>query len=62
VIGFHDYSVAPFTNPPLTTVQLDMHGMGIMAAQRLWELIDQPNKRETWFMLAPTQLVVRQSA
>jgi DNA-binding LacI/PurR family transcriptional regulator len=61
VVGFHNYSVAPFTNPPLTTIALEMHRMGVMAAQRLWDLICEPENRDTWTMLAPTKLLVRET-
>lgn len=62
VIGFHNYSVAAFTHPPLTTISVDMKGMGMIAAQRLVKLIVEPDNEETWFMIAPTQLVIRETA
>ncbi len=62
VIGFHDYSVAAFTHPPLTTISVDMRGMGMVAAQRLVKLIDDADHDESWFMIVPTRLVIRASS
>jgi DNA-binding LacI/PurR family transcriptional regulator len=61
VIGFHDYSVAGFTSPPLTTVRLDMEAMGSIAARLLWSAM-QHELSEVWSVTVPTQLVVRGSA
>lgn len=63
VIGFHDYEIAQFTDPPLTSVHFDQRQVGQMAARRLALLLEDPAERSTpWLMLAPTQLVVRQSS
>ncbi|MBZ0287082.1 MAG: LacI family transcriptional regulator [Anaerolineae bacterium] len=61
VIGFHDYDISRFTDPPLTTVHFDMMLMGKMAARRLVMLLDDANDRENWMMLAPTELIIRSS-
>jgi DNA-binding LacI/PurR family transcriptional regulator len=61
VIGFHDYEISRFTDPPLTTVHFDMFQMGKMAARRLCMLLDDPNDTDNWMMLAPTELIVRGS-
>ncbi len=61
VIGFHDYDISRFTDPPLTTVHFDMMLMGKMAARRLCMLLEDPGDQEKWMMLAPTELIVRSS-
>lgn len=58
VIGFHDYSVAAFTNPPLTSIALDMREMGIIAARLLVHLIEH-EPLDNWFILQPTHLIPR---
>ena len=60
VTGFYDYEIARFTDPPLTTVHFDISEMGVVAAQRLCSLIEDPETRPL-FMVLPTQLIVRQS-
>jgi LacI family transcriptional regulator len=60
VTGFYDYEIARFTDPPLTTVHFDISEMGVIAAQRLCNLIEDPDTRPLFMVLA-TQLIVRQS-
>ncbi len=60
VIGFGDYDVTRFTDPPLTTVHFDMQMMGEIAAQRLCTLIREPD-HVPWLIRVPTTLVVRES-
>lgn len=62
VIGFHDYDISRFTDPPLTTVHFDMFQMGKMAARRLCMLLDDPHDTDKWIMLTPTELIVRGSS
>lgn len=61
VIGFHDYDICRFTDPPLTTVHFDMLLMGRMAARRLCMMLDDPDDHDHWMMLAPTELIIRGS-
>jgi DNA-binding LacI/PurR family transcriptional regulator len=61
VIGFMDYEIARFTDPPLTTVRTDMQKIGAVAARRLVMLIGKPDG-EAWCISLPTQLIVRESA
>jgi len=61
VIGCHDYRIAPFTDPSLTTIRIAGQHMGAIAAQRLCMLIDI-GPGEPWVVLAPTSLIVRASA
>lgn len=60
VTGFGDYELASFTDPPLTSVQFDMYQMGVIAAQRLCMLFDNPQDYP-WLVRVPTSLVIRQS-
>jgi DNA-binding LacI/PurR family transcriptional regulator len=60
VVGFHDYEIARFTRPPLTTIAFDMWGMGEVAARRLCMLLDQEDDL-LWIVLMPTTLIVRGS-
>lgn len=62
VVGFDDLSVARYTNPPLTTVSVDIAALGQRATQRVLEIVRSGARsgapvRE----IVPTQLVVRQS-
>lgn len=61
VVGFHDYDISRFTDPPLTTVKFDMFLMGKMAARRLCMLLDDPTDHDHWMLLAPTELIIRGS-
>jgi DNA-binding LacI/PurR family transcriptional regulator len=60
VVGFHDYEIAQFTDPPLTTVAFDTQLMGMMAARRLRMMLDDPDG-QNWLMFVPTTLVIRAS-
>lgn len=59
VVGFDDIQAASFTSPPLTTVALPKHAMGIKAMQLILELISGKGKHKK--MLLPTKLVIRES-
>lgn len=60
VVGFGNYELAKFTDPPLTSIHFDMHAMGVMAAQRLHMLIDE-NDQYPWLIRVPTTLQIRSS-
>ena len=60
VVGFLDYQIARFTNPPLTTIRFDIPLMGMIAARRLCLMIDESDG-QNWSMLVPTELVIRES-
>lgn len=61
IIGFYDYDLARFTDPPLTSMHLDMQRIGSMAARRLGMLLDAPDQQD-WLLLVETTLVLRDSA
>ena len=59
VIGFDDQRLAPFLNPPLTTVHAPTDQVGITAARQLLKLIrHEPVESE---ILLPTELILRRS-
>lgn len=60
VVGFHNYEIADFTTPPLTTIGFDMRAMGKVAAQRVL-MLQRSSHAEDWHVLLPTHLVVRMS-
>lgn len=60
VVGFHDYPIATFTMPSLTTVGFDMVRMGSIAAHRLLHLLEGGDP-SPWTLQLPTTLIVRRS-
>jgi LacI family transcriptional regulator len=60
VIGFHDSEIAKFTDPPLTTVQIDMYRMGMIAARRLLLMMEE-DEHDPVLVTLPTTLAVRSS-
>lgn len=60
VVGFHDYDVARFTDPPLTTVKFDMTQMGVIAARRLAIMLAEKTEN-AWLTLVSTSLVIRET-
>lgn len=60
VISIDNIEMASFTNPPLTTVNVETWEMGTYAVNRLIESVESNNKLTT-ITLLPTSLVVRKS-
>ncbi|RLC68594.1 MAG: hypothetical protein DRI52_09705 [Chloroflexi bacterium] len=60
VVGFDDGSLAPHTEPPLTTMRVFREKMGALAARRLLELIEEPDQPPVQIKLS-THLIVRGS-
>lgn len=58
VIGFHDYEIAKFTDPPLTTIQIDMFRMGVITARQLLLMLEE-HEHDQILVTMPTNLVVR---
>ena len=60
IVGTHNYEIARFSDPPLTTIGFDMRIMGRLAGLRLCNLMDgsydDPN-----VMIVSTRLIVRDS-
>jgi DNA-binding LacI/PurR family transcriptional regulator len=61
VVGFMDYEIARFCEPPLTTVRADLAHIGAIAARRLVNMIERPDGDEL-HIYVPTELVIRDSA
>jgi DNA-binding LacI/PurR family transcriptional regulator len=61
VVGFGNYRLAEYTDPPLASVQFDMRAMGRIAAQRLCMLIESPDD-DPWLIRVPCTFISRQSA
>ena len=61
ITGFYDDEIAPFADPPLTSVRVDMHMMGRIAARRLLMLLEGTDE-DAWCVTIPASLVVRKSA
>lgn len=60
VIGFDNIPESALTDPPLTTIDQSIQGMGFEAAKLLVRLIDEPDSEPVHLTL-PTELVIRQS-
>lgn len=61
VVGFYDYDLARYTEPPLTSLHIDMHRIGTMAARRLEMMLTNPDGHD-WLTLVEATLVVRESS
>ena len=61
VTGFYDYDFARFTDPALTTAQVDFQAMGAIAARRLLMLMNEPDG-QAWTIVTPCPLVIRDSS
>jgi len=59
VIGFDDLGFAPFLNPPLTTVRAPTESVGRIAAERLFELLE--NQSSNGAVVLPTEIIFRRS-
>jgi len=60
VVGFDDVQSAAFQNPPLTTIRQPLRDMGVLAAQSVLQLINQPKLVTNQIMTEPA-LIVRDS-
>ena len=59
VIGFDDLGFAPFLNPPLTTVRAPTEAVGRIAAERLFNLLENQTSDEVTIL--PTEIIFRRS-
>lgn len=59
VIGFDDLGFAPFLNPPLTTVRAPTESVGRIAAERLFNLLENQSSNEA--VILPTEIIIRRS-
>jgi LacI family transcriptional regulator len=60
IVGFDNYSVTAFLNPPLTTVSQSLMNMGRLAAEKLITIIRNPGTKPVQVKLPP-ELVIRES-
>jgi LacI family transcriptional regulator len=60
VVGFDDMQLAPFIDPPLTTIRQDRTGLGLAAGHALIEQIEHP-ERALAALTLPVELIVRRS-
>ena len=60
LVGFNDMPFVDRLRPPLTTVRVDEHALGLRASRMLLSHIEDPEARRETIMLAP-ELVVRGS-
>lgn len=61
VVGFDDQRMAPYLNPPLTTVRAPTAEVGRVAAQRLIALIEAGGEQAETLTLLPTEIIIRRS-
>lgn len=61
IIGFQDSWIANHFDPPLTTVRVHKHEIGVVAARRLFELMDSKRTEKPIKTMIPTELIIRQS-
>lgn len=61
VVGYHNQTAAQFTDPPLTSVEVDLYQMGQLAAHRLHQM-SREEPRQIYTISVPTTLCIRQSA
>ena len=59
VAGFDDLGFAQFLNPPLTTVRAPTEAVGRMAAERLFEILE--NQASDGTVVLPTEIIFRRS-
>ena len=60
VVGFDDMPFAARTTPPLTTVRQPVHRMGVVVAETLIDMIENPDAAPRRVIL-PTEIVIRES-
>lgn len=60
LVGFDDIQLAPFIDPPLTTIRQDRVGLGLAAGRALIEQVEHPD-RALAALTMPVELVVRRS-
>ena len=60
VVGFHNYEIARFSDPALTSIGFDMQMMGRLAGLRLCNLMEGPYD-DPHVMIVSTRLIVRDS-
>lgn len=62
VVGFGDFPLADILTPPVTVVEQDPGELGRVAAERLFQRVDDPDKRFRRQTVLPVRLVIRGSS
>ena len=57
VVGFDNFAITSFLNPPLTTVSQSLMNMGRLAAEKLVSIIRNPVPRLIQLKLCPELIV-----
>lgn len=60
IIGFDNIELTAFTTPKITTISVDKEGMGQEAARKLFDRIQNPEKKSTKSVIT-TELIERES-
>ncbi|TDO84621.1 LacI family transcriptional regulator [Halanaerobium saccharolyticum] len=60
IIGFDNIELTAFTTPKITTISIDKEGMGQEAASKLFDRIQNPEKKSTKSVI-PIELIERES-
>jgi DNA-binding LacI/PurR family transcriptional regulator len=61
VVGFEDSWIATHFEPPLTTVKIHKYEMGVVAVNKLFEILERRRRGKASKTLVPTDLLIRQS-
>lgn len=59
--GFDDIPISRYVKPSLSTVHVPIHNMGILAVERLIEVLEKKNSTKKEKIIFPTQLTIRES-
>lgn len=60
IVGFDNIELTAFTTPKITTISIDKEGMGQEAARKLFDRIQNPEKKSTKSVIT-TELIERES-
>lgn len=60
VVGFYNYAITQFTDPPLSTIHLERQRLGEIAARRLLSMLAHSDRENLQIML-PMRLIMRGS-
>lgn len=60
IIGFDDISISSFLTPPLSTMRVPKHDLGVLAVEQLVQKLNNPSRTTAKIELSPT-LILRDS-
>lgn len=60
IIGFDDISISSFLTPPLSTMRVPKHDLGVLAIEQLLQKLNNPSRTTAKIELSPT-LILRKS-